>query len=65
MIKPMGAAVLAACVAVGCTTPTRRPVPTGAGTLQGARQYLEGRWTLISYEVFPTTSSETSTWRFA
>jgi hypothetical protein len=49
MIKPMGAAVLAACVAVGCTTPTRRPVPTGAGTLQGARQYL----TLISYEVFP------------
>jgi len=53
MTKRMGAAVLAACVAVGCTTPSRRPVPTGAGTLQGARKYLEGRWTLISYEVFP------------
>lgn len=29
------------------------PVDTGAGTLTQARKYLEGRWTLESFEVFP------------
>lgn len=29
------------------------PVETGPGTLTAARQYLEGRWTLLSYEIFP------------
>lgn len=29
------------------------PVDTGAGTLTAARKYLEGRWNLESFEVFP------------
>jgi hypothetical protein len=29
------------------------PVDTGAGTVTAARKYLEGRWTLESFEVFP------------
>jgi hypothetical protein len=29
------------------------PVDTGAGSLTAARKYLEGRWTLESFEVFP------------
>jgi hypothetical protein len=28
------------------------PVDTGPGTLTAARKYLEGRWSLISFEVF-------------
>jgi hypothetical protein len=44
---------------VGCAAAPREravkmgPVDTGAGTLTAARQYLEGRWTLESFEVFP------------
>ena len=30
----------------------RGPVETGPGTLTAARKYLEGRWTLLSYEIF-------------
>ena len=43
----------------GChSAPSQRPmkagpVDTGAGTLTQARKYLEGRWTLESFEVFP------------
>ena len=43
----------------GCTSAPRKravkmgPVDTGAGTLTAARKYLEGRWTLESFEVFP------------
>lgn len=33
------------------------PVTTGPGTLDAARKYLEGRWGLISYEVFPPGQS--------
>jgi hypothetical protein len=29
------------------------PVDTGSGTVAEARKYLEGRWTLESFEVFP------------
>jgi hypothetical protein len=29
------------------------PVDEGGGTLAAARKYLEGRWTLESFEVFP------------
>jgi hypothetical protein len=29
------------------------PVPTGAGTTKAARDYLEGRWSLLSFEVMP------------
>jgi len=32
---------------------TKGPVETGAGSLAQARQYLEGRWSLQSFEVFP------------
>jgi hypothetical protein len=29
------------------------PVTTGPGTTQAARSFLEGRWTLITFDVFP------------
>jgi hypothetical protein len=29
------------------------PVQTGPGTVESARKFLEGRWSLISFEVFP------------
>jgi hypothetical protein len=51
--------VVAMLGSVGCAGgPREKPIPTtsidkGMGTLQGARKYLEGRWTLISFEVFP------------
>lgn len=32
---------------------TLGPVNTGPGTLTAARKYLEGRWTLESFEVYP------------
>jgi len=53
------ALVLAGAVAVGCApAPIKRPiytgpVETGPGTLAAARQYLEGRWNLVSFTVFP------------
>ena len=43
----------------GCSAaPRQRPikggdVETGAGTLTAARKYLEGRWSLQSFQVFP------------
>ena len=30
-----------------------KPVETGPGTLAAARKYLEGRWSLVSFELFP------------
>jgi hypothetical protein len=44
---------------VGCASaPSQRPVKggpvdTGHGTSRSARDYLEGRWSLVSFEVFP------------
>ena len=31
----------------------RGPVSTGPGTLTAARKFLEGRWSLLSFDVFP------------
>jgi hypothetical protein len=51
--------VLALVAATGChSAPRQRPVKggptdTGAGSLTEARKYLEGRWSLESFEVFP------------
>jgi hypothetical protein len=41
-----------------CRAPREKPInlgapETGPGTTQAARKYLEGRWSLLSYEVFP------------
>jgi hypothetical protein len=51
---------LAATVAIaGCASaPRERPLPTtridkGPGTLAEARKFLEGRWSLMSFEVYP------------
>jgi len=48
--------VLMAALAAGCTAAPRvRPVKMGPAdsTLEGARKFLQGRWTLQSYQVFP------------
>ena len=50
------AAVAAAFVTTGGCAPKPiglGPVDTGAGTLAAARNYLEGRWGLLSFEVHP------------
>ena len=48
---------LSLAVAVGCATGQRDmaggDVDNGAGTITAARKFLEGRWTLESFEVFP------------
>jgi hypothetical protein len=47
-------AALAACAASPRQRPVRGgPVDTGAGSLATARKFLEGRWTLERFEVFP------------
>jgi hypothetical protein len=51
------AAIATLTVAACAKTPLQHPVkagPTGSGAaaLTAARQYLEGAWTLISYEIF-------------
>ena len=44
---------------LGCAAKARErpreggPVDTGAGTLTAARKFLEGRWSLESFQVFP------------
>ena len=46
-------------LAAACkSAPRERPIPlgpvdTGAGSVTAARKYLEGRWVLESFEVFP------------
>src|SRR5262245_53335578 len=50
------ATVAAAFVTIsGCAAKPlgRGPVDTGAGRLAAARKYLEGRWGLLSFEVYP------------
>jgi hypothetical protein len=56
----LGVAVLSfVIVTFGCkSAPSQRPVKagpvdTGAGTLTQARKFLEGRWTLESFDVYP------------
>ena len=49
-----GIVVTAACSAAPRQRPVEGgPVDTGAGTLTSARKFLEGRWTLESFEVRP------------
>ena len=55
-----GVLVTAGLVAItGCSAAPRQrpveggPVDTGAGTLSSARRFLEGRWTLESFELRP------------
>jgi hypothetical protein len=53
------AAILAALATTACAAkPIEKPmglgpVETGGGSLTAARQYLEGRWSLVSYQIFP------------
>jgi hypothetical protein len=45
---------LAACQGAPSQRPVKLgPVDEGAGTLTAARRYLEGRWSLESFEVYP------------
>lgn len=52
-------AAATALTAAGCASaPRGRPIPLGPidkgpGTLAAARQFLEGRWTLMSFEIYP------------
>jgi hypothetical protein len=45
--------VLALVPAASAAPPQKPPVDTGPGTLAAARKYLEGRWSLISFEILP------------
>lgn len=52
----VGVAVLLAASASCAAAPRTRPlpigdIPTGPGTVQGARKFLEGRWALESFEI--------------
>ena len=53
------AAIVAALATAACAAkPIQKPiglgeVDKGAGSLTAARQYLQGRWSLMSYQIFP------------
>lgn len=52
---------LAACVAPAGQNPIKGgPVDSGKGTLTAARTFLEGRWLLESFEVFPASGPPVS-----
>ena len=60
--RPLGVLIAASALVsamVGChAAPSQRPmkagpVDTGAGSLTAARQYLQGTWSLESYEIYP------------
>jgi hypothetical protein len=59
MMIRMRAVAMLTVVAAGCAgAPRTAPigigsVETGAGTVEAARKYLEGRWSLLSYEFLP------------
>ena len=61
-LRSLGAVILACALVssmAGChAAPSQRPmkagaVDTGAGSLTAARQYLQGSWSLESYEIYP------------
>jgi hypothetical protein len=57
LARSVGMLVLASAVGCGATAGERPiqggEVDRGAGSINAARQFLEGRWTLESFEVFP------------
>ncbi len=60
----LSAACLAAALVTACATAQPRerpiyrgPVDQGPGSLTAARQFLEGRWSLESFEVYPPGSA--------
>ncbi len=58
--KLLVASVLAltACTAAPRVRPVKAgPVDTGSGSLTEARKYLEGHWSLVSFDVFPPSGS--------
>ena len=54
-VQRMCACLLMVLVVAGASDAAlqRGPVSTGPGTLAAARKFLEGRWSLLSFEVFP------------
>ena len=49
---------LAVAGASACTyKPRTAPPDIGAGTVKQARQYLEGRWTLVSFTIYPSNAA--------
>jgi hypothetical protein len=58
--------VVVALACQGCASPPWSapiklgPTDTGPGTLTAARAYLEGRWTNVSYELFPPGAAAVS-----
>ena len=51
---------VAAATAAGCTyKPRTEPPNTGPGSVNAARQYLEGSWTLVSLTIYPSGDSPT------
>ena len=67
-MKTLNVLTGAACVLVvgmaGCAAAPRQraveggPVDAGAGTLTAARKYLEGRWALESFKLYPSGQAE-------
>ena len=61
--RTTSAIALACLLAGGCkSAPRERPIPlgpvdTGAGSVTAARKFLEGRWVLQSFEVYPPGKS--------
>jgi hypothetical protein len=53
------AVAVVAATALGCSSaPSQRPIKTtpvdaGTGSMEAGRKFLQGRWSLISFEVFP------------
>jgi hypothetical protein len=54
LLAASAAAASSGCAAAPLQKPIeQKPVDTGAGTLTSARKFLEGRWFLESFEVYP------------
>lgn len=56
-LSVLAAVTIALVTMAGIAPPQKPPVDTGAGTLAAARKYLEGRWSLISFEILPPGQS--------
>jgi hypothetical protein len=50
----IAALTISACTSAPWNRPLEtKPIETGAGTTTSARKFLEGRWTLVSYTLYP------------